>query len=65
VVPGSAFLMNPQDLFIRFSCAVEDMTKLALAMDVVETAVQEIVAAAGGTKAMVPTLNAATATETH
>ncbi len=38
VVPGCAFAMNPQDKWIRFSCAV-DMKDLELAMQIIEEAI--------------------------
>jgi len=40
VVPGSAFLMNANDKFIRFSCAKENIAELELAMSVVDKAVK-------------------------
>ena len=38
-VPGSAFLMNPNDKFLRFSCARSSLAELRVAMDILENAV--------------------------
>lgn len=42
VVPGSAFLVPETDLCVRFSCAREEVTDLAQAMDVVDRALELI-----------------------
>lgn len=41
-VPGSAFLMNPSDKFLRFSCARSSLAELRVAMDVLENAIAKL-----------------------
>jgi aspartate/methionine/tyrosine aminotransferase len=38
-VPGSAFLMQPEDKYVRFSCAKDSMEELKLAMNVLDRAI--------------------------